>query len=175
MLTAPTTIGTPRLTLRQPTPEDEEAIFIYASDAEVTRYMSWPVHQGIEATRRFLELTLESWKREGVGAYLIERDGAVVGSTGLDPSGEGVAATGYVLARYVWGKGYATEACRVMIDLGRSLGFVRVEANCHVDHTASARVLEKSGMRFEGIMRSKALFPNLSAEIQDVRCYAWTP
>jgi RimJ/RimL family protein N-acetyltransferase len=61
-----------------------------------------------------------------------------------------------------------------MIELGRALGFARVEALCYADHPSSARVLEKAGMIFEGVLRKHGLFPNLSAQPQDVRSYAWT-
>ncbi len=60
-----------------------------------------------------------------------------------------------------------------MVELGRALGFFRIEAACHVDHGPSARVLEKAGMTFEGILRRHSIFPNLSSEPQDVRSYAW--
>jgi ribosomal-protein-alanine N-acetyltransferase len=174
MLTAAACIATGRLTLRRPVLEDAEAMFRYASDPAVTRYMSWPMHRDVEQTRRYLEAALQEWQTQGAGAYVIERDGTVIGSTGLNCTGELEAATGYVLAQSAWGQGYATEACRAMIELGRSLGLARIKAYCHVDHAASARVLEKSGMVFEGILRRGIVFHNLSGEPEDVLSYAWT-
>jgi [ribosomal protein S5]-alanine N-acetyltransferase len=174
MLAAPVTIATARLILRRPTAGDAEAIFTYAGDSAATRYMGWPMHLELDDTRRFIEFALSHWEHQGVGAYLIERQGLVVGSTGLDPEGRERAITGYILARRAWGCGYATEACRAMIELGRALGFSRIEAQCHVDHLASARVLEKSGMSFEGILPRQIVLPNLSDEPQDVRRYAWS-
>ena len=171
MLAAPVTIATARLVLRRLTPSDAEAIFTYAGDPAATRYMSWPMHRALDDTRRYIEFALSHWEHHGVGAYLIERQGAVIGSTGLDPLGGERAVTGYILARAAWGWGYATEACRAMMELGRSLAFSRIEAQCHVDHLASARVLEKSGMRFEGILPRQIVLPNLSDEPQDVRLY----
>jgi [ribosomal protein S5]-alanine N-acetyltransferase len=174
MLAAPLRIATARLVLRRLTADDAEAIFTYAGDSEATRYMSWPKHRSLDDTRRFIEFALAHWEHQGIGAYLIERDGVVVGSTGLDPDGRERALTGYILARHAWGCGYATEACHAMMQLGRSLGFLRIGAQCHVDHLASARVLEKSGMRFEGILQRQIVLPNLSDELQDVRSYAWS-
>jgi ribosomal-protein-alanine N-acetyltransferase len=174
LVSAPDRIATARLLLRVPAAEDAEAIFAYASDVESTRYMSWPRHRALDDTRAFLELAERGWRDDAVGAYLIERDGAVIGSTGLHPHAAQLAETGYILARAAWGHGYATEACRAMIDLGARLGFVRVEAQCHASHLPSARVLEKAGMRFEGVLRRRGLFPNLSSSREDVRSYAWT-
>jgi len=49
----------------------------------------------------------------------------------------------------------------------------RLYALCHVEHLASARVLEKAGLRREGTLRRYLLFPNLPATLpSDVFCYA---
>ncbi|HTW38390.1 MAG TPA: GNAT family N-acetyltransferase [Steroidobacteraceae bacterium] len=173
MFAAPVSLTTARLVLRQPTSGDAEAIFSYAGDPEATRYMSWPMHRELEDARRYIDLALASWERVGLGAYLIERQGVVIGSTGLDPGEAERAATGYILVREAWGQGYATEACRAMIALGRSLGLKHIGAQCQVDHLASARVLEKSGMRFAGVWRRHIVLPNLSGEPQNVRDYLW--
>jgi ribosomal-protein-alanine N-acetyltransferase len=174
MINAPAILTTARLTLRRPALEDATAIFYYASDPAVTRYMSWATHQDLEQTLGFLDAALEEWQTQGCGTYMIERGDVVIGSTGLNCNNDWQGMTGYVLARDAWGHGYATEACRAMIALGRSLGLRCIEAYCHVDHTASARVLEKSGLNFEGVLRRKIPFPNLSGELEDVRSYAWT-
>ncbi len=55
---------------------------------------------------------------------------------------------GYRLRRCAWGRGYATEGCRALIDKGfAELGVRRVVAETMVVHTASRRVMEKSGLR----------------------------
>jgi [ribosomal protein S5]-alanine N-acetyltransferase len=172
MLIAPLRLFTARLTLRRPALADAAQMFSYAGDQHATRYMSWPVHRTLDDTRRYVEFALDAWRSAGVGAYLIELGGEVIGSTGLDPTEEG-ATTGYILVRGAWGRGYATEACRAMLELGRSIGLEPIEAMCHVDHLPSARVLEKAGMSYEGVLRSHILFPNLAAAPQDVRRYAW--
>lgn len=68
-----------------------------------------------------------------------------------------------------------TEAEIPVVDWVRSQpNHFRIWAYCHVHNPASARVLEKVGMRFEGALRRWATFPNLGEEPQDVRAYAWT-
>ncbi|WP_031426072.1 GNAT family N-acetyltransferase [Flavimarina sp. Hel_I_48] len=53
-----------------------------------------------------------------------------------------------------WGKGYATEAVKTILDLGfGALGLHRIEAGCAVNNTGSIRVLEKAGMIREGRKR----------------------
>ena len=108
--------------------------------------------------------------------YLQKNSGFVrelVGSTGLSFETGQRAATGYLLARDAWGRGYATEALRAMVEVARGAGVLRLYALCHTDHAASVRVLEKAGFAREGTLRRYFVFPNLSpGEPLDVLCYA---
>lgn len=168
-------IRTARLTLRAPVPEDARAIFeTYSSDPDVTRYMGWPRHEKLASTEWFISFALHEWKTHGVGTHLIFLDERLVGSTGLhvDTNTRGEVATGYVLGRAYWGKGIATEACRAMVELAKRRGDRRVSAHCHADHLASARVLEKSGLLFEGLLAKHIVFPNYGTGLEDVRLYA---
>ena len=71
-----------------------------------------------------------------------------------DPAGPGEADLGYVLAREAWGQGYATEAARALIAVGFAhLGLRRIEATSDPQNRASARVLEKAGLRRAGVLR----------------------
>jgi len=173
---APETIATARLLLRRPRPSDADAIFDrYASNPEVTRYVGWPTHRRVEDTRAFIAFSDADWARSPAGAYLIfsSESATLLGSTGLVFETSFRAATGYVLAKDAWGRGYATEALAAMVDAARALGVRRLYALCHHEHRASARVLEKGGFFLEGILRRHSEFPNLlGAELCDVRCYA---
>lgn len=175
-MNAPERIDTTRLRLRRPRPADAGAIFErYASDLEVTRYVGWPAHQSVKGTRAFLALSDAEWARWPAGPYLVESraDGSLLGGTGLGFETPYRASTGYILARDAWGKGYATEALRAMVTLAQTVGLRRLYAICHVDHRASARVLEKCDFAREGVLRQYSAFPNLNAgEICDVLCYA---
>ena len=64
------------------------------------------------------------------------------------------AELGYWCAIDYWGRGYATEAVRAVIEYAfRELALNRVHAECHGDNPASRRVLEKAGMTLEGHLR----------------------
>jgi RimJ/RimL family protein N-acetyltransferase len=77
------------------------------------------------------------------------------------------------LARDAWGHGYATEAARTIVEMAFQDPFVwRVQATCALDNVASARVLEKVGLTFEGILRRHHVLPNLGNAPRDVRMYA---
>jgi ribosomal-protein-alanine N-acetyltransferase len=171
-------IETERLLLRPPAPEDAEPIFErYASDAEVTRYLRWPRHTSIQDTRAFVGFSLAEWARWGVGPLIIFNrvSGTLVGASGLVMEASARAATGYVLARDAWGKGYATESLHAMIALAAEFKVTRLYALCHVDHRASQRVLEKCRFQREGVLPRHSVFPNLSPEPLDVLSYARSP
>src|SRR5687768_609496 len=165
------TIETARLVLRRPVAEDVQEIFErYAADPEVTRYLSWPRHTSLADTRAFIEHSDAEWAKSPSGPLLMfsRADGTLIGGTGLGFEDPHSAATGYVLARSEWGKGYATEALAAMVDLAQSLGIRRLSAICHVDHRPSWHVMEKCGFEREGILKAHTVFPNLSPEPADV-------
>jgi RimJ/RimL family protein N-acetyltransferase len=168
-------IETARLVLRRPVASDARDIFErYASDPEVTRYLAWPRHTSIDHTRAFLQFSEEEWERWPVGPLLVfsRVEGTLLGGTGLAFEAPHRAATGYVLAREEWGKGYATEALAAVVELAGSVGVQRLYAICHADHRASWRVLEKCGFEREALMKRHSVFPNLLPEAADVLQYA---
>ena len=173
---APERLETARLVLRRPRAEDADAIFLrYSSDLDVTRYVGWPVHHTVDDTRGFLSYSDAEWERSPAGPYLAfsRANATLVGGTGLAFETPFRAATGYVLARDEWGRGYATEALAAMIGVARATAVRRLYALCHADHRASAHVLEKCGFSCEGTLRRYAEFPNLEpGEPQDVLCYS---
>lgn len=173
---APELIVTARLQLRRPAMPDAEEIFeTYSADPEVTRYVGFARHRHVEDTQAFIEFSDHQWDAWPAGPYLIfEREtAALVGGTGLNFETRQRAATGYVLARHAWGRGYASEALAAMVDLARGSSIVRLYAVCHTEHRASARVLEKGGFLREGTLRRFADFPNLTPPgLHDVLCFS---
>lgn len=171
----PETIKTSRLCLRPPTMEDAEAIFSrYAQDEAVTKYMTWHPHQSIEETRDYLRSCVEKWQR-GSGfpwAITLKESQELIGMVEIRIDGF-MADIGYVLASDYWGRGYMPEAVKAVVDWGLAQdGIFRVWAICDVENSASARVMEKSGMQREGLLRRRALHPNLSDEPRDAYVYA---
>jgi ribosomal-protein-alanine N-acetyltransferase len=176
MTKAPERIETERLVLRRPIPADAEPIFNrYASDPTVTRFLSWPRHRSVADTHAFLDWSEAEWQQWPAGPYLVESlaTGDLLGGTGLGFEAPHRAATGYVLARDAWGRGYATEALRAVVAVSGTIGIRRLYALCHLEHRASARVLEKNGFTREGTLRRHSTFPNLGEGVPcDVLCYA---
>ena len=171
----PEQLRTARLLLRTPQLSDAEAIFAnYATDPKVTRYLVWRPHADLAQTRTFLESRLKGWETGQALAWAITLppDDRCIGMIDLR-LGTGKADIGYVLSRAYWGRGLMTEAVRAVVDTAFRLPDIyRVWAVCDVDNVASARVLEKAGMEFEGILRRWVLHPGVNPVPRDCRCYA---
>lgn len=160
---APICVETERLRLRKPTSADADAIFErYAGDRMVARFLSWPRHRTADDSRTFLASSVLEWEAAPAGPYLIESrvDGRLLGSTGLSFETPRTASTGFVLARDVWGQGYATEALTAIVSIATGLPIRQLFALCHADHRASARVLEKCGFALDMHLPKHAVFPN---------------
>ena len=176
MAAPPPTIVTGRLVLRLPGSSDDGAIFAYASDPEVTRYLPWRRHTDVREAAAFRKEVLEGWKSGGEFTWCITVQPAddPVGAISLGVRGH-AAVVGFVISRKDWGKGYATEAATAVTDWASSVaGIVRVWATCDTGNAASARVLEKIGMTREGLLRCWGPCPNLGPNVlRDHFVYAW--
>jgi len=109
-------------------------------------------------------------------AFIVEdrTSSRFLGVVSLMPDAHG-AVLGYIFCRHAWGRGIATEATRPMIDLAfQRLDVWRVWATCAPQNPASRRVLEKIGMRFEGVLRRWIVSPLVSPEPRDSECLAIT-
>jgi len=144
---------TPRLLLRPGFPEDAPALAHAIGDLAIVRNLSvvpWPY------TIRDAEAYLASPRDPVLPSFLIfERtDGAprLVGSCGLGRRPSGAVELGYWIARTSWGRGFATEAGKALVDIARTLGLAQLEASHFIDNPASARVLEKLGFESTGIV-----------------------
>lgn len=152
------TLTTERLTLRPLRREDAADMFAYASDPEMAHYTLWEAHRTLADTRQFLTYTLACYERGEPASWgvVLTATGRLIGTCGFvgwnmnHRRGE----IGYAIARALWGQGLATEAARAVVDFGfRATTVYRLQALCMVENTASARVMEKLGMHYEGILR----------------------
>lgn len=150
-------LETSRLTLRPFVEGDFEAVHAMRSDPEVARYLyQGPLSE--EETRNRLErhMALTAWRAEGdwFSAAAVERaTGLTVGDVAFHwvSKRDRTAEVGFVFDPRHQGKGFATEAAGALLDWAfGSAGFHRVIGRTEARNTASARVLEKLGMRLEG-------------------------
>lgn len=152
-------LETQRLILRPFTEDDAADMFNnWASDNEVTKYLSWPTHTSIEVSKSILALWTPEYSNNQNYNWAIElkSEKTLVGSIGLvniDNHNEN-CEIGYCIGRKWWNKGIATEAFSAVIDFAFSkIGFERITGRHHVDNTASGKVMEKCGLKYEGTLR----------------------
>ena len=80
---------------------------------------------------------------------------------------------GFTIARTHWGQGYATEAAKAVVTFAlEKMQLVRIEAVCLPENLASARVLLKIGMQYEGLLHKYQVWRDNPCDLQ---MYALTP
>ena len=153
-------LETEDLILRKPRLKDAGDIFRYASDEAVSRDVLWDPHRSVGETRSFIR-DLRSRIRAGFPsswAVELRSSGKVIGTIGFvwySPENRS-AELGYSFSREYWNHGYATQALSAVIDcLFRSIPVNRLEAQHDVRNPASGRVMEKCGLRQEGVLRNR--------------------
>ncbi len=152
-------LTTKRLLLRDLTTDDWRAVHEYASDPEVTRHLPFGPNTE-EDTRQFIERTAQSQqadpRRKFELAIVLRRTSELIGGcrVSLEDEPNRSGSIGYVLHRDHWGRGIMTEAASELLRFGfQELGMHRIWATCDLLNGASARVLDKIGMKREGLMR----------------------
>jgi RimJ/RimL family protein N-acetyltransferase len=149
-------LETSRLTLRPFADDDFEAFHAMRADGEVVRYLYEDPMSVEEARESFTRKTAAtSWGREGdwFTAAAVERaSGATVGdvAAGWVSERDKTAEIGFVFDPRHQGKGFATEAAGAVVDWAFATARLhRVIGRTEARNAASARVLEKLGMRLE--------------------------
>lgn len=162
-LPIPEKIETERLILERLKYEDaEEIFFCYASKPEATRYVSFKTHASVDDTRLFLKYAVQAWREGKDYTFSIRKrlNNQLVGTIGLVHD-TGKIQVGYVLGPLHWNQGFASEACRKMMQLCHSLTQVyRVGSFVDAENAASAKVLRKSGMVEEARLEKWFRFVN---------------
>ncbi|MCC6949510.1 MAG: GNAT family N-acetyltransferase [Bradyrhizobiaceae bacterium] len=153
------TLESERLVLRAPVLADAPAVAALANNrkiAEMTTSIPHPygladAEAWIAGTARNPGVTFAAFERKG---------GAFVGVCSYEWRGETIPEIGYWAGEPFWGRGYATEAVRAMIDHAfTATELEALAASCRVTNLASRRVLEKCGFQWTGagLCRVRAL------------------
>jgi RimJ/RimL family protein N-acetyltransferase len=143
------------LWLRWPRATDAAAIAEFSAKPDVAHMTAEIPHPypPREAERFILKARAEN--AAGVALHVVLADkaagcaiiGVASARAGQGQDQEQDVEIGYALAPQAWGKGFATEAVRALVDLIFNVTpALRVVANSRVDNIASRRVLEKSGL-----------------------------
>jgi ribosomal-protein-alanine N-acetyltransferase len=144
-------IETDRLLLRPFDVADAPVLQRELSRVEMARMLAIPHPYPEDGAKKWIA---KARRGRDFAIVLRETNEVVGGITLFESEQHRRAELGYWCAIDCWGRGYATEAVRAVIDYGfRVLALNKVHAECHGDNPASLRVLEKSGMTFEGHLR----------------------
>lgn len=152
------TIKTQRLILRKLEIADAEMMFNnWGSDSVVTRFLRWDSHKTIEDSRNMIQMWIDNYQLESTyywGMYL--QDGEMIGSIGVSIISEYdlIGELGYKIGSRWWGQGYASEAAGAVINyMFNNTDIERIQSYSSVKNPASRKVMEKVGMRYEGLSR----------------------
>ncbi|MBM6616015.1 GNAT family N-acetyltransferase [Desemzia sp. RIT804] len=158
-----------RIQLRPIQLSDAEDMYEYASDEETTKYV-FETHKSLEDTK---ENIAKYFIMSPLGKYAIvlKEKHKLIGTIDLRVDAEDKKAEiGYTLNKAYWGKGYTTEAGKLMLQLGfKELQLQRIFAFHDERNPASGRVMEKLGMTYEGTFRSNRF---VKGETVTDKCYS---
>ena len=151
-------LETQRLILRPFTLDDAEFIYELVNQPSWKRYIGDRGVDSLAAARTYIEtVPLAAYRQHGFGLFAVERkaDSILIGTCGLlkRETLKDVDIGFALIARYE-GQGLMYEAAAATLVYCRdTLGLARVVAIVKPDNTRSARLLERLGMREEGIIR----------------------
>ena len=154
------TLETPRLILRRIAMSDAKDIFAYSCDEEVARHVLWSAQKSIGEAKEYCRFMMRKYRNDEPSSWGIieKKTGKLVGTIGFMDYSEDNASVevGYSLAHWLWNSGYMTEALSCVIDYTfESMDVNRIEAQHELTNPSSGRVMEKCGMRKEGVLRQR--------------------
>ncbi|MFA5448916.1 MAG: GNAT family N-acetyltransferase [Clostridia bacterium] len=153
------TIETERLILRRFALDDADAMYRnWASDAEVTKYLTWQPHTNISVSKDVINSWLPLYQNPNhySWAIVLKKIGEPIGSIAIVKQNESTNMVhfGYALGRKWWQQGIMSEAlARLICFFFEEVGVNRIESMHDPNNPNSGRVMQKCGLRYEGTMR----------------------
>lgn len=154
-------LETGRLILRRYVNADAAAMYKnWASDQEVTRFLTWPTHPNQEVSGRVIEDWVNQYSDDSYYHWAI-----VLKNNGEEPIGDiavvslkenvSMAHVGYCIGRNWWHQGITSEALKAVMEfLFDVVDVNRIEARHDPRNPNSGKVMEKCGMKYEGTLHS---------------------
>ena len=154
------TIETSRLILRRAIREDAEQMFRnWASDLEVTKFLTWPAHSNITVSEMVIGSWIQEYEKDSYYQWMIvlKELGEPIGSISVVRQNDRVeeAEIGYCIGSTWWHRGIVSEALAAVIEyLFTEVGMNRVAARHDPNNPNSGGVMRKCGMKYEGTNRA---------------------
>lgn len=154
-------IETDRLILRRYVIEDADAMYKnWASDSEVTKFLTWQPHSSVDVSRGIIENWLKEYSDEKYYQWAIvlkDNGNEPIGDISVGQMNEDISMVhiGYCLGRAWWRRGIMSEALKAVMDfMFDSVEVNRVESRHDPMNPNSGKVMQKCGMKYEGTLRS---------------------
>ena len=154
-------LETERLILRKFTLDDAKDMFNnYGSDSDTSKYLVWNTHKNIEDSISYIKDVLEKYQKDNFYCWgvVLKETNALFGAISvidLDIKNH-TAEVGYCYGSKWWGNGYATESFKRVIQfLFDDVGVETIYADHCLSNLASGKVMEKCGLKKEGILRKR--------------------
>ncbi len=168
-------LETQRLILRRAMPEDTQPMYKnWASDPEVTKFLTWPAHSSLNITEMIINGWIRAYNSDDFYQWMIvPRDinqpiGSISVVSGDDQVGK--AEIGYCIGKAWWHQGIMSEALQAVIDfLFDEVGMNRIEAKHDPNNPHSGGVMRKCGMKYEGTFRQSS---RNNQGVCDTACYS---
>lgn len=145
-------IKTERLTLVPISEAFLDSACAYAMNADNARLMVYLPKEDRDEVRDFLRSAESEWQKPqpDICEFAVLRDGEHIGGMTMYFEGDYTRGElGWIIRRDCWGKGYAVEAAKGMMEhFRKTMGLDRFIAHCDSENTASKRVMEKLGMHY---------------------------
>lgn len=157
------TIETERLILRKARLKDiKPAYKNWMKSSRVTKYLSWGNHKTLDDTRSCFMRWIKDYKNDHVYHWIIDLKeiGEPIGTISAVEIDESLnkVALGYCIGEKWWNKGLMTESLRaVVVYFFEEVGVNRLEAFHDLENPASGQVMEKAGLKFEGVKKSNGI------------------
>lgn len=154
------TLETHRLLLRKLTMRDANDVFEYASMPEVSKHVTWDYHRTLADSMGFLKSVIMQYENGVPSSWGIvhKENNKLIGTGGYHNwnTEDRRAEVGYAISSHYWNKGLMTESLKVMLKFGfEVMALNRIEARCKIENSASERVMQKCGMKYEGTLRQQ--------------------
>jgi len=152
------TIETERLVLRRFEASDAEAMFNnWASDDEVTKFLTWPAHSDVSVSRRVIDSWLPLYQNPDhySWAIVLKELGEPIGSIAAVAWRDDIRMVhiGYCIGRKWWRQGYASEALAALVRFFfEEVGVNRIESRHDPRNPNSGKVMMKCGLKYEGTL-----------------------
>lgn len=168
------TIETERLILRRIEKSDYKDMFNnWASDSEVSKYLTWETHKNNEETKQVIENWVEEYKIEHTYRWIVTLKDTKTPIGTIDVVSKSInekrAEIGYCYGKNWWGQGFATEALKEVLKYVNKKGFELITAKHLISNPASGKVMEKAGMEYNATLKIWSLKKDGTRE--DVKVY----